>query len=81
MTKQEAWEQTKPENATCDFALPQTWLDSASCKLAEITQGTVNACYQRLLGQVVWMYRKDGNVFGEPFGITDDGKEILELLK
>lgn len=79
LTKLEAWEQTKPDGATCDFALPQNWLEQSAVDLHLATGDTVANCYQRIRGQVVWMYR-EGQIFGWPFGITPDGQKVVALL-
>jgi len=53
---------------TFDFAVPISWMTPAS-KLADCN----------LSGHVVWNY-PSGSMFGEPFGLTDIGRNAIEAM-
>ena len=54
---------------TCDFSLPLGWFKEA-CKIAG----------ENVSGHIVWNY-PEGNIGGEPFGLTELGRETIETME
>lgn len=83
MTKDEA---AKAKNLKVyDTALPQQWVDDAVLKLlltASVRCGRIPraSVYDRLVCGTVWSY-DDCKIFGEPVALTDEAKELLNLLE
>lgn len=54
-----------PEVQTYDYAIPQGWVDDVKAKTGEYPEG------------FVWMYKPE-SIWGEPYGVTQRAKDLLE---
>ena len=57
-------------DAVFDWAMPQKWFDEAIRR----TDLSPN-------GHVVWLYDKQARIFGRPYGLTDQGRQIVEAMQ
>ncbi len=70
MTKKEIIQKMELEKETFDYALPQTWVDEVSKKTGD-----------EIAPHFVWLYDKEGGLFGRPSSISLKGNRILFKIR